>query len=387
MLLTFVRGIRLKQFHWLIGLLWLLISCNPTAMPPLPKPTPTTGLQIAWLIPTSGEAITFGRLLRQGSRMAVDEWNERGGVLQQHVMGRVYDTPCDYEAARQITQQAVQDGFRFIIGPPCSEAAIAAAVVAQEAHVLLLSPTATHPLVTADGHGQTRPTVFRVALAPTWQGQAMAHWTRHTLKVTRVAIWNNPQDDYAVALSAAFAQQWVIEGGQVITTINYNPTEADFKAKLTQSAHAEAIYLPAEALVVNRVASQLNELGLSKPLLGNDNWQTGELDVAQIKQGYMVRQIEPSQVNQAWAARYQADYAVAPETLAILGYETTDILLNAINQANSLEVSAVAESLSTGTFTPLAETITFDKRHDPLRPVPMMKIMGKPTEFVEFVQP
>jgi len=356
-------------------------------MPPLPAPTPTTGLQIAWLIPTSGEAITFGRLMRQGSLMAVDEWNERGGVMQQHVMGRVYDTPCDYEAARQVTQQVVQDGFRLIIGPLCSEAAIAAAVVAQEAHVLLLSPTATHQLVTVDGHGETRPTVFRVALAPTWQGQAMAHWARQTLKLKRVAVWNNPQDDDAVALSAAFAQQFTAEGGQVITTINYNPTEADIKAKLTQSAQAEAIYLPAEALVVNRVANQMNELGLSMPLLGSDNWQTGELDVAQIKHGYMTMQIEPSQVNQPWAARYQADYAVAPETLAILGYETTDILLKAIDQANSLEVSAVAEALSTGTFMTLDEPITFDPHHDPLRPVPIMKIEGRAAEFVAVVKP
>ncbi len=152
-----------------VSILLLAAQCQSSFNSPLPLPTPPSGttIRIALLSPTTGELNTFGRLLRNGSIMAFDEWNERGGLLHHRIEWVIYDTRCQFDSARQTTEQVVADGFNLMIGPLCTESAIAAAIVAEQAGVLLISPTATHPLVTVDRQGHTRATVFRVA--ETWQ--------------------------------------------------------------------------------------------------------------------------------------------------------------------------------------------------------------------------
>jgi branched-chain amino acid transport system substrate-binding protein len=96
--------------------------------------------------------------------MALETHNEQGGVLGRQIAWHLYDTPCQFEPAGRAAQQALDDGLEFIIGPLCSEGAIAAAVVAQERGALMIAPAAAHPLVTVDDQGQTRPTIFTVAI-------------------------------------------------------------------------------------------------------------------------------------------------------------------------------------------------------------------------------
>ncbi len=392
--------LRRVLFRLVLGVTLLLMAtqCQTPPTPPLPSTPAGPTIRLALLSPSSGELATFGRLLRNGSLMALAEWNDRGGLLGHRLEWVGYDSGCEYETAGQATRQAIADGLPFIIGPLCSEAAIAAAVEAETAGALLISPTATHPLVTVDPHGQTRPTIFRTSQPYPFLGQAAARFAYNSLQARQAAVFLDANDPYSREIVEAFTRQFEQQGGQVVYQASYSPTQIDFTESLQaiRQAAPAVIYAPAPADIVNRLAGQLNETYAppgSPPqpvLLGSDSWASPELDLEATAGGYFTTQVGPTDSTpalQQWANAYRADYAIEPDTLAILGYEATHLLLTAIEQAGALDPRLIAANLEQGTFQGLTGEISFDQQHNPHKPIPVMQIKDGQVELIESIQP
>jgi branched-chain amino acid transport system substrate-binding protein len=343
---------------------------------------------VALLAPNLGELAPFGRMMRNGSLMAFEEWNSQGGVLGRRIEWVLYDTACQFDPAQQAVRQVIEDGLSFAIGPLCSDAAIAAAEVAESAGLLMISPTATHPLVTVDSQGQTRPTIFRASHSYDTQGQATAQFGRQTLAAETAAIISNPADGYARTLADAFAQEFARQGGQIVYQADYAAGTTDFAGQLNASLDAGAalIYLPAPVAVANQLAGQLESLDRppvsSSPqaepvLLGSDSWDSPELDPAAAAGSYFFTHFAVSDANplsQSWAAAYRSAYAVEADALAALGYDAAQLLLTAIQQAGTFDPAAVAEALEQGAFRGVTGTIKFDHRHDPIKPATIIHL-------------
>lgn len=394
------------MIKWVAGLLiglslvGLLAQCNlpgtagQNSQPPLPVPPNGPVLRLALLSPTSGELATFGRALRSGSILAFDQWNAQGGVLGRRIEWAIYEADCDFEQARQAVQQILNADLDFIIGPLCSEAAIAAAEAVEVKGALLIAPAATHPLVTVEGQDQTRPTVFRISPVFQAQGQAAARFAIETLKVRRAAFLVDPGDDYSTALVESFAAEFAALGGQVVYQARYTPAEVDFTPALQAASAAEAdlLYLPAPVSVVNRIAGQVSQLSQSGPprlmLLGSDSWHSANLDLAVAADSYFTTHFfldDQRPQTQQWAETYKASYAVAPDTLAALGYDAANTLLEAIRQAGTLDIQPVAEALAQGRFESVAGPLTFDLQHNPLRLVPVVQVKEGRIVFAGYV--
>jgi branched-chain amino acid transport system substrate-binding protein len=397
-----LAGHRLTWLAPLLSLIVLTAQCN--ASPPTPPlPTTPTGpaIQIAFLSPAAGELATFGRMMRNGSLMVFDEWNEQGGLRGHRIEWTVYDTNCQFEVARQAAEEAIDDGFKLLIGPLCSEAAIAAATVAESAQVLMISPTATHPLVTVDSQGQTRSTIFRASYVWAWQGKTAAQFAYDTLKVNKAALLFYPSDDYARLLAETFAQQFTTQGGEIVHQATYTPADTDFANTLTtiSQAGAEVIYLPANASIANQVASQLSALDISNTstaaqpnltVLGSDSWESSELDLTTTAGSYFTTHFvldDDRPIVHTWTEAYKSAYAIEPDPLAARGYDAAIILTAAIEQAGTFEPVAVAKALEQGTFEGVTGQITFDHQHNPIKPVPIVYIDHQSILFSTSIPP
>jgi branched-chain amino acid transport system substrate-binding protein len=369
-------------------LIMMAARCQPSPTPPLP-PTPSEpAIRVALLAPNLGELAPFGRMMRNGSMMAFEEWNEQGGILGHRIEWVIYDTACQFDSAQQAIRQVIEDGLTLVIGPLCSDAAIAAAAEAESAGLLMISPTATHPLVTITNQGQTRPTIFRVSHSYATQGQATAQFGRQTLAAERAAIISNPADGYARTLADAFAQEFVRQGGKIVYQATYSPGSTDFAQQLTASLDSEAdlFYLPVPASVANQLAGQLQTLERpttsssprSEPiLLGSDSWDSPELDPAAAAGSYFFTHFALSDSNplsQTWAAAYRSAYAVEPDALAALGYDAVQLLLTASQQAGTFDPAAVATALEQGDFKGVTGPIKFDRHHDPIKPATIIHL-------------
>ena len=261
---------------------------------------------------------------------------------------------------------------------------MAAAVIAETNQILMVSPTAIHPLVTVDARGKTRSTIFTASYPAAHQGEAAARFARKILKVERAALLFKTNDDFAAPAAEAFARTFVAHGGDIVYQADYAEAQPDLAAIVSalDAAGAEVIYLPGPVASVNQMVGQLNDLISTSPqtnitLLGSDRGELEQFDIQPSVDSYFTTHFLVSDKLpevQAWREHYKAIYAVEPETLAVLGYDAANILLQAIEAANTLEPMVVADVLERSSFMGVTGPIRFDQAHNPTKPVPIMQV-------------
>ncbi len=388
---------RLNNLFIIVLLPIIAAQCSTTtATPPLPARPSQPILAVAILSPISGELGSVGQPMRNGIRLAFDERNKNGGVLDYQLEWVLYDTDCTLDTAQQVTQKAINDGHKFIIGPLCSEAAIGAATIAEKAGVVMIAPAATHPLVTVTAQGQTRRSVFRGSYSHQWQGQAAARFAKEVAKANKVAVLTQPGNSYSINLAQAFSQEFTTNGGDIVYQADYINEGSDFTDTLTavDQAGVTLIYLPASPTVANKVARQLNELGLYHTdsssntgilLLGSDAWQRDQLALSDMPGSYIPVQYLAN--NKPWLETYKATYAGQPNELSALGYDAAHILAEAITQAGTMEPAAVITALEQNTFNTITGPITFEAQHNPLKPISFLSIKNGDTFHLSSIVP
>jgi len=381
-----------RRLTCLLAALALAAAGCSSGLPPLPAAVPAQrpALRVALLTPMSGELATFGKSVRNGASLAVDEWNGRGGVIRQPVQLVLEDSACDAEIARQAAEQAIAGGVSFMVGGVCDEEAFPIARVAAERGALFVAVAATHPLLTRDAAGATRPLVFRAAYAYPYQGRAAARFVLDNLGIRQAAVLVNPADPWVRAIAEEFSAAFAAGGGKLAPVLPYGSQDADFGALLANAARggAGALLVPDTYPVANQVGRQLRSQGLSLALVGSQAWDSADLDRAALEGAYYTAHYDiglPAPSAVAWAARYQSAFAQQPNTLAALGYDAANLLLTAIQQAGSPSPIPVARAMESMEVQSVAGPWRFDDRHNPLKDAVILQVQGAADRYVTSV--
>lgn len=330
--------------------------------------------------------------------MAMDEWNKQGGVLGHHLEAVIYDTACTFQEGQATARQAIADGVQFIIGPLCSEAAVAVALEAELAGIVVIAPTALHSLVTVNAQDQPRATVFSLSYNPEWQGQAAANFAQETLGLNRAAILYQPGDPYATALTQGFTSRFSNAGGEIVYQAAYDPDSSELTELATtlQQAEARLVYLPANAQMASRIIDQLqaSQASISSTtsllFLGNDNWEGEMLDRNLVQGSYFPVHFSGQNQHlhvQPWVETYQSTFAGEPDTLAVLNYDAMNILAQAIQQAATTEPGSVAKIIEQGRFEAITGPISFNADHTPAKPVPFVQVKDGQLSYMTSILP
>ncbi len=98
---------------------------------------------IGFLAGTSGRVADLGISGRDAAQLAIEQCNQSGGVSGRKVRLIIKDDQQKPEVARQATRELISEGVVAVIGPMTSDMAMAVTPIANDAKILLLSPTAT----------------------------------------------------------------------------------------------------------------------------------------------------------------------------------------------------------------------------------------------------
>lgn len=364
-----------------------MAGCAPS-MPPLPTNPydEQNQLRVAILAPLSGELATYGRTVRRAVELAFDEWNERRNDSEVFIQPVPEDTPCDATDARQVAERVVAMGIRFIIGGICSEAAIPIADVADKNGALFLATSATHPLVTVDASGNTRPLVFRTAFTYTQQGRAASRFLLQTLRLERVAVVNNLRSPFAREVVAAFREAFTSQGGTASIVSVDASQQSDLGASLESiiTSDVQAVYVPDHCATMIHIQEALRAHGSDKALLAGDWWNVHELDLTTLEGVYLTAHYSAQIADPAalqWAARYRAAFAVEPDALAALAYDAAALLVQGIEQSESASPQAVAHTLSAIEYKGVTGRWRFNAQHDPLKQAIFLRVRDGALQF------
>ncbi len=366
---------------------------EPVVSPTEAPPEEAEPLKIAMLAAMSGDVKTFGEGTKRGVEMAVAEWNARGGVLGRQIEIIVGDTKCDAQEAANVGNKVItQDKVHYIVGAVCSSASIPISEIANPAGVVQISPPSTNPQVTINEDGSNKEYIFRACFLDPFQGEVDASFAMTELGAKKSAVLYDVGNDYVKGLAEYYKASFEALGGKVPVFEAYVKEDTDFAALLTKVADADVdvLFLPDYYNKVNVIAKQAKDKGITAILLGADGWDSPDLDLEAVDGAYFSNHYsvyDPRPTVQDFIATFEAEYDMTPDFVAVLGYDATNVLLQAIENAGVDDPAVVRDELAAITFEGVAGEIKFDEVGDPIKKAAISHITSGEIEFVKFVAP
>lgn len=343
----------------------------------------------------TGDAAAYGTPMSEAAKLAVKEVNENGGLLGGEVEYVEYDNTSDLTEAASVAQRLASEDVVGIVGPATTGDSNAQIPVIQEAAVPAILPAATGNGMTLDDNGDVFEYLFRVAFEDAFQGRAAATYVTETLGAQTAALFVDQSTDYATGLEQAFTEEFEALGGQVVTTESFQSGDTDFTASLTSllSQEFDVLYVPGYYTEVGLLIKQARELGITQPIVGGDGLGNQTLvDLAgasNVNDVYYTAHYSPLSDDedlQAFLTKFEEEYGKQADQFAVLSYDATMLLLDAVERAGSADRQAVTDALAaTETFDGLTGTFSIDEDHNPVKEVLMLQLTNGEVENVEAV--
>lgn len=211
-----------KIFYVLFALLGVSLIFTPVVNS---QETYKVGAAIA----LSGSIAVYGEGFKKAIDLATEEINGKGGARGKKIEILYEDnksTPKDCVTA--VRKLITVDKVPVIIGPAASSNFMAAAPVAQESRVVMLSAQGAAPALTKAGEF-----IFRVFPSDVLQGKGISDLCLQ-LKYMEVPIMyvNN---DWGLGLKNVFVENFKKAGGKVTDEIPYDEKKTDYRTELIRA--------------------------------------------------------------------------------------------------------------------------------------------------------
>ena len=364
----------------LIGSLLLTLACQ--------NPGGGDNVRIGVFMSLTGSTANFGISSVNGIKMAADEVNTAGGINGKQVELLVQDDRSDAsEAATIVTKFVTQDQVHAILGEVASSRSIAAAPIAQNASIPMLTPSSTNPEVTRKGNF-----IFRSCFIDPVQGAAIAQFAAKSLGAKTAAIMVDRKNDYSTGLEKVINETFTRMGGKIVAVQSYQEGDQDFNAQLTslKGGNPEVIFVPGYYNDVGLIAKQARDKGITVPLVGGDGWDSVQLYAIggkALNGSYFTNHYSPYDTEpnvQKFVNNYKAKYGTLPDALAATAYDAALIMFDAIKRSKSLAGPDIRDALAaTKDFPGVTGTVTFNENRDAVKPIVMIEIKDGGTYAVK----
>jgi len=231
-----------------------LVGSNPAAAQPQP-------IKIGFIAELTGPWTFFGNACVQGLKMATDEINAAGGVLNRPLEFVISDSQTNpaqaLAAARNLD---VNEKVVAISGPTSSDVALALYGYAEQQKLPFLVPAAAFPLLTKPG---TRYT-FRLEPDAVGWGYALAKFVEQRKPGAKIAVIYS---DAALmrAIVAGLKYQAPLSKLNIVSEIMFpaGSSDATVQAAQVKAANADFVIVSGAGAFDNIITNQLLDLGVA----------------------------------------------------------------------------------------------------------------------------
>jgi len=341
----------------------------------------------------TGTEATFGISSTNGLKLAIEEINKSGGLLNKQIEVVTYDDQGKPSEAATVVQKLInKDRVIAIIGEVASSRSKAGAQICQSSKIPMISPASTNPEVTLIGDY-----VFRVCFIDPFQATVISKFAINTLKVKRIAVLQDVKNAYSTGLSEFFQKEFKALGGEIVEVQSYQNGDKDFKAQLTaiKSKNIEGVFIPGYYTDVGLIAIQAREIGITQPLFGGDGWESEKLTEGKAKDALEgcffsthVSAENPDPGIQNFIKKYKEKFNMMPDAMSFLAYDAGMILFDAIKRAGSTDAQKIRDELAkTKDFQGVTGKITINDQRNAIKPTVILEIKGGQFKYKETVSP
>ncbi len=316
--------------------------------------------------PLTGRYQQRGLELQLGAERGVADVNLAGGVLGRPVRLISVDDGCDPHQAAAAANQLIEAGVALVVGHGCSEAAIAAAAIYETARIIQISPSATNPRLTDQGHRY----VFRVCGRDDHQGALAGDYLAQHWTDAGIAILH---DDTTYGLSLAEETRGRLRSLGVTERMfeSYLPAAVDFSGLIGAliERNVGAVYIGGRESEAALIVLQAREGESRAAFVSGDALATDEFwqIAGPAAEGTRFTFSPDPRANPSAGPaveRFRAAVGFEPTGYALHAYAAVQVWAQAVDHARSPDPPAVIEALLGGSFETVLGTIGFDGKGD-----------------------
>jgi branched-chain amino acid transport system substrate-binding protein len=312
----------------------------------------------------TGPEAVFGSDMLNGVKLAVEEWNAKGGVLGKKIVLVPGDDQAEPRQAVAVANKFVNEGVVGVVGHFNSSCSIPASEVYNKAGIPQISHASTNPKLTEQGFVD----VFRVCGRDDQQGKAAADFAVQKLKVRRVAIIHDK-----TTYGQGFAEEFKKALGPAVEIVAYEGMtkgEKDYSPVVTKvkGANPDLVFFGGIYTEGGLLIRQFKAVGGTAPFIGGDGIMSEELvkiagpavDGTYATFGPDTRD---SPAARGFNETYRKKYG-EPGVYSVYAYDAANILLQAIQKAGTTDGKAVTAAIRANDFNCALGHIQFDAKGD-----------------------
>jgi branched-chain amino acid transport system substrate-binding protein len=336
----------------------------------------------------------------EGAKLAVKKINEAGGVMGRQLQIIELDAKTDPVTLGNAARDVISQGADVLVTPCDFDYGAAAGQAAQEAGIVGLSFCASSPLYGSATLGDKQ---FTVSMWNQTMGAAAAEYA-YNVKGWRTASTIVDQGtDYPISLARYFVQTFERLGGTIISEDTYQLNDMQASAQAQRLADLETqpdvVFVAANMPDYSAIIRDIRSAGVTTPLFGGDSMDTADFykalgpelghDIFIATHSFIGPEAGPAM--EQFIADFTAEYGRAPEVaFNAMGWDTIQILAQAITAAGTTEGVALAQALEGTTFDLLSGALTWSDAasgHFPDKEAFIIEVKeGKPT-FIQRIKP
>ncbi|AYG46330.1 branched-chain amino acid ABC transporter substrate-binding protein [Pseudomonas sp. Leaf58] len=316
--------------------------------------------------PKTGPVTQYGDMQFIGAKQAIKDINAAGGVDGKMLEAKEYDDACDPKQAVAVANKVVNDGVKFVIGHLCSSSTQPASDIYEDEGVIMITPAATSPEITARGY----KLIFRTIGLDSAQGPAAGNYIADHVKPKVVAVLHDKQQ-YGEGIATAVKQTLEGKGTKVAVFEGLNAGDKDFSSiiqKLKQN-NVDFVYYGGYHPELGLILRQAQEKGLKAKFMGPEG--VGNDSISQIAQnaseGLLVtlpKSFDADPQNKKIVDAIKADGKDPSGPFVFPAYSAVELIAQGIKAAKSEDTAKVAEAIHAGSFKTPTGDLSYDAKGD-----------------------
>ncbi len=330
-------------------------------------------VKIGHIGPVSGPNAHLGKDNENAARMAIDELNAKGFMLngqKARLQLLAEDDGSDPKQGTAVAQKLVDAKVNGIVGHLNSGTTVPASKIYHDAGLVQISPATTAPQYTR----QKFPGAFRVVASDVKLGSTLGKYATETLKAKNIAIVDD-RTAYGQGVATEFAKGVKVAGVRVVAKEFTSATATDFTAILTKirATKPDLVFFGGMDSVAGPMLRQLKALGIEARFMGGDGICTealgrlagqaiGEAKVFCAEAGGVKGTQEQTMAD--FRARFRQKTGADVQLYAPYVYDAVMVMAAAMQNAKSAEPAKYLPELKKIKYEGVTGTIQFDANGD-----------------------
>src|SRR5687767_13053132 len=326
-----------------------------------------TTVAIGMVGPLTGDNANLGVNIRDGVKVAVDEWNKKSTKYSYQL--KEFDTQGDpAQAPGQKDRYVPDNSILGIVGPAFSGETKAVIPDLSAAGLVMVSASATNvalPTVVPDSK------VFhRIIPDDDVQAKGVTEYVTKVIKPKKVALIND-NTEYGKGLWEGVVKLLKDGGTDVSTTDSVDPKSQDFSAAVNKvkASKADMVFYGGYYAEAGRFKKQLTDAGVkAKFISGDGSLDPGFVASSGAAGGEGALLTCPCRLATAdlpgkageFAKNYKTDVGRDPGTYSSEGYDAASLLIAGIEAGNDTREKLLSYVENLGSFEGVSKTIEFE---------------------------